>query len=108
MLHQLAASNSLGIPQRTFPELGLLIRIIFFSGALERLGGGNPVFYGQKFPDSLLNQYHGTLVKEFAFVPADVSTFQPLVFETDPADTNEIPDWQTYSNVVLSAPFALE
>ena len=32
---------------------------------------GNPVFYGQKFPDSLLNQYHGTLVKEFAFVPAD-------------------------------------
>ena len=66
---------------------------------------GNPVFYGQKFPDSLLNQYHGTLVKEFAFVPADVSTFQPLVFETDPADTNEIPDWQTYSNVVLSAPF---
>jgi len=70
-----------------------------------RENSGNPVLYGQKFPDSLLNQYHGTLVKEFAFVPSDVSTFQPLVFETDPADTNEIPDWQTYSNVVLSAPF---
>ena len=61
-------------------------------------------FYGQKYPDSLLSEYHGMLVKEIAFVPADTSTFQPLVFETNPTNTNEIPDWLNYSNLVLSAP----
>ena len=49
--------------------------------------GGGSVFYGQKYPDSLLSEYHGMLVKEIAFVPADTSSFQPLVFETDPALT---------------------
>ena len=51
-----------------------------------------------------MSEYHGMLVKEIAFVPADVSSFQPLVFETDPRLTYEIPDWLNYSNLVLSAP----
>jgi len=66
--------------------------------------GGGPVFYGQKYPDSLLSEYHGMLVKEIAFVPADTSSFQPLVFEIDPDNLGEVPDWLNYSNLVLSAP----
>ena len=87
MLHQLAASNSLGILQKTFQRRNWITHSnnIYLTGALERLGGGS-VFYGQKYPDSLLSEYHGMLVKEFAFVPADTSTFQPLVFETDPTN----------------------
>ena len=66
--------------------------------------GGGSVFYGQKYPDSLLVEYHGMLVKEIAFVPADTSSFQPLVFETDPLNPEDIPNWLDYSNLVLSAP----
>ena len=66
--------------------------------------GGGSVFYGQKYPDSLLSEYHGMLVKEIAFVPADTSSFQPLVFEIDPDNLGEVPDWLNYSNLVLSAP----
>ena len=44
------------------------------------------------------------LVKEIAFVPADTSSFQPLVFETNPADSTDLPNWFNYSNLVLSAP----
>ena len=66
--------------------------------------GGGSVFYGQKYPDSLLSEYHGMLIKEIAFVPADTSSFQPLVFETDPNNLGEVPDWLNYSNLVLSAP----
>ena len=33
-----------------------------------------------------MSEYHGMLVKEIAYVPADTSSFQPLVFETNPAD----------------------
>ena len=66
--------------------------------------GGGSVFYGQKYPDSLLSQYHGMLVKEIAFVPADTSSFQPLVFEINPADSTDLPNWLDYSNLVLSAP----
>ncbi len=62
----------------------------------------------QKFPDSLLSVYHGMLVKELAFVPsvnADLASFQPLVFETDPiAIEYEIPDIEGRLNLVLSAP----
>ena len=62
----------------------------------------------QKFPDSLLSEYHGMLVKELAFVPsvnADLASFQPLVFETDPiAIEYEIPDIEGRLNLVLSAP----
>ena len=66
--------------------------------------GGGSVFYGQKYPDSLLSEYHGMLVKEIAYVPADTSSFQPLVFETNPADSTDLPNWFNYSNLVLSAP----
>ena len=57
-----------------------------------------------KYPDSLLVEYHGMLVKEIAFVPGDTSSFQPLVFETDPLNPGDIPNWLDYSNLVLSAP----
>ena len=66
--------------------------------------GGGSVFYGQKYPDSLLSEYHGMLVKEIAYVPADTSSFQLLVFETNPADSTDLPNWFNYSNLVLSAP----
>ena len=66
--------------------------------------GGGPIFYGMKYPDSLLVEYHGMLVKEIAFVPGDTSSFQPLVFETDPSNPGDIPNWLDYSNLVLSAP----
>ena len=66
--------------------------------------GGGSVFYGQKYPDSLLSEYHGMLVKEIAYVPADTSSFQPLIFETNPADSTDLPNWFNYSNLVLSAP----
>ena len=70
--------------------------------------GGTPHFVCQKFPDSLLSEYHGMLVKELAFVPssdANFASFQPLVFETDPSlITYEIPDMNDRSNLVLSAP----
>ena len=66
--------------------------------------GGGSVFYGQKYPDSLLSEYHGMLVKEIAYVPADTSSFQPLVFETNPADSTDLPNWFNYSNLALSAP----
>ncbi len=65
--------------------------------------GGGSVFYGQKYPDSLLSEYHGMLVKEIAYVPADTASFQPLVFETNPADSTDLPNWFNYSNLVLSA-----
>jgi len=74
-----------------------------FAYGIGQVGGG-AVFYGQKYPDSLLSDFHGMLVKEIAFVPADTCSFQPLIFETNPADTNDIPNWTTYSNLVLSAP----
>ena len=57
--------------------------------------GGGSVFYGQKYPDSLLSEYHGMLVKEIAYVPADTSSFQPLVFETNPADSTDLPKFST-------------
>ena len=66
--------------------------------------GGGPIFYGIKYPDSLLVEHHGMLVKEIAFVPGDTSSFQPLVFETDPLNPGDIPNWLDYSNLVLSAP----
>ena len=65
---------------------------------------GGSTFYGIKYPDSLLVEHHGMLVKEIAFVPADTSSFQPLVFETDPLDPGDVPNWLDYSNLVLSAP----
>jgi len=66
--------------------------------------GGGSIFYGIKYPDSLLVEHHGMLVKEIAFVPADTSSFQPLVFEIDPINQEEVPNWLDYSNLVLSAP----
>ena len=70
--------------------------------------GGTPHFVCQKFPDSMLTAYHGMLVKELAFVPssdANFASYQPLVFETDPSlITYEIPDMDSLSNLVLSAP----
>ena len=70
--------------------------------------GGAEHFVCQKFPDSLLSEYHGMLVKELAFVPstdANFASYQPLVFETDPqAVPYEIPDIDGRSNLVLSAP----
>ena len=70
--------------------------------------GGTEHFVCQKFPDSLLAEYHGMLVKELALVPssdANFASYQPLVFETDPqAVTYEIPDMNGRSNLVLSAP----
>ena len=68
--------------------------------------GGAEHFVCQKFPDSLLSEYHGMLVKELAFVPsgdANFASYQPLVFETDPqAVPYEIPDIDGRSNLVLS------
>ncbi len=75
---------------------------VYFTG-IGQVGGGT-VFYGQKYPDSLLSEYHGMLVKEIAFVPGDTSSFQPLIFETNPTDSVEVPDWLNYTNLVLSAP----
>ena len=67
--------------------------------------GGAEQFVCQKFPDSLLADYHGMLVKEMAFLPADNAHFQPLVFETDPSNLNDsIPDINNRTNLVLSAP----
>ena len=70
--------------------------------------GGTEHFVCQKFPDSLLSDFHGMLVKELAFVPsgdANFASYQPLVFETDPqAIEYEIPDMDSLSNLVLSAP----
>ena len=77
---------------------------VYFTG-IGQVGGGS-VFYGQKYPDSLLSEYHGMLVKEIAFVPGDTSSFQPLIFETDPTNIGEVPDWLNYTNLVLSAPLA--
>tara|TARA_X000001036_G_scaffold152913_2_gene145162 strand:+ start:7155 stop:8918 length:1764 start_codon:yes stop_codon:yes gene_type:complete len=69
--------------------------------------GGTEHFVCQKFPDSMLTDYHGMLVKEIAFVPsgdANFASFQPLVFETDPSlIIYEIPDIASRSNLVLSA-----
>ena len=67
--------------------------------------GGTPAFYCQKFPDSLLGDYHGMLLKDMAFVPSgdsDSASFQPLVFET--SDPLQIPDIVGRTNLVLSAP----
>jgi hypothetical protein len=72
--------------------------------------GAPPVehFVCQKFPDSLLSDYHGMLLKELAFVPSldtDNASYQPLVFETDPdSPIDSIPDIWGRSNLVLSAP----
>ena len=72
--------------------------------------GAPPVehFVCQKFPDSLLSNYHGMLLKELAFVPSldtDNASYQPLVFETDPDNPiDSIPDIWGRSNLVLSAP----
>ena len=67
--------------------------------------GGAPAFYCQKFPDSLLGDYHGMLLKDMAFVPSgdsDSASFQPLVFET--SEPLQIPDIVGRTNLVLSAP----
>ena len=69
--------------------------------------GGVPNFVCQKFPDSLLSNYHGMLVKDIAFVPSadsDTASFQPLFFETDASDIGslQIPDILGRSNLVLS------
>ena len=67
--------------------------------------GGAPAFYCQKFPDSLLGDYHGMLLKDMAFVPSgdsDSASFQPLVFET--SNPLQIPDIVGRTNLVLSAP----
>ena len=67
--------------------------------------GSTPAFYCHKFPDSLLTDYHGMLVKDIAFVPSadsDSASFQPLVFETD--SSGIIPDIVGRTNLVLSAP----
>ena len=76
---------------------------------LQYFGGigasSTPAFYCHKFPDSLLADYHGMLVKEIAFVPSadsDSASFQPLVFETD--SSSIIPDIVGRTNLVLSAP----
>jgi hypothetical protein len=71
--------------------------------------GGAPAFHCHKFPDSLLGDYHGMLVKDIAFVPSsdsDSASFQPLVFETDASNIGsiQIPDLLEMSNLVLSAP----
>jgi hypothetical protein len=72
--------------------------------------GAPPVehFVCQKFPDSLLSDYHGMLLKELAFVPSldtDNASYQPLVFETDPdSPIDSIPDIWGRSNLILSAP----
>ena len=70
-----------------------------------------PAFYCHKFPDSLLAPYHGMLIKDLAFVPAnelgsDSASFQPLVFETDTTIIGQplIPDIAGRTNLVLSAP----
>ena len=70
-----------------------------------------PAFYCHKFPDSLLAPYHGMLIKDLAFVPAnelgsDSASFQPLVFETDSTIIGQplIPDIAGRTNLVLSAP----
>ena len=67
--------------------------------------GGAPAFYCQKFPDSLLGDYHGMLLKDMAFVPSgdsDSASFQPMVFET--SEPLQIPDIVGRTNLVLSAP----
>tara|TARA_B100000282_G_scaffold281093_1_gene242748 strand:- start:118 stop:1899 length:1782 start_codon:yes stop_codon:yes gene_type:complete len=73
--------------------------------------GSTPAFYCHKFPDSLLAPYHGMLIKDLAFVPAnelgsDSASFQPLVFETDSTIIGQplIPDITGRTNLVLSAP----
>ena len=71
--------------------------------------GGVPNFVCQKFPDSLLSNYHGMLVKDIAFVPSadsDTASFQPLFFETDASNIGslQIPDILGRSNLVLSGP----
>ena len=71
--------------------------------------GGAANFVCQKFPDSILVEYHGMLVKDMAFIPSadsDSASFQPLIFETDPSDLSalQIPDILGRSNLVLSAP----
>ena len=67
--------------------------------------GLDPANYFHKFPDSLLAEYHNMLVKEIAFFPASISSWQPFVFETDPATPgNNVPDIINLSNCVLSAP----
>ena len=77
-----------------------------FLGGIGAGGVGH--FVCQKFPDTLLSDYHGMLVKELAFVPssdANYASFQPFVFETDAqAIEYEIPDMAGRSNLVLSAP----
>ena len=62
-----------------------------------------PANYFHKFPDSLLVEYHDMLVKEIAFVPAAISSWQPYVFETDPSTPGDVPDLINLSNCVLSA-----
>ena len=78
------------------------------SNFIYQYGVGNqsltPASYFHKFPDSLLADYHNMLVKEIAFVPASISSWQPFVFETDPGTPGEVPDLINYSNCVLSAP----
>ena len=67
--------------------------------------GLDPANYFHKFPDSLLAEYHNMLVKEIAFFPSSISSWQPFVFETDPATPgNNVPDIINLSNCVLSAP----
>lgn len=65
---------------------------------------GAEQFDCHKFPDSMLTDYHGMLVKDIAFVPTDTASFQLFVFETDPHDSTDIPDLINYTNLVLSAP----
>ena len=80
-----------------------------FQGGIG--AGSMPAFYCHKFPDSLLAPYHGMLIKDLAFVPAnelgsDSASFQPLVFETDSTIIGEplIPDIVGRTNLILSAP----
>ena len=80
----------------------MCIRDRYLTG-IGQVDGGS-TFYGIKYPDSLLVEHHGMLVKEIAFVPGDTSSFQPLVFETDPLNPGDVPNWLDYSNLVLSAP----
>ena len=78
------------------------------SNFIFQWGIGNqsltPASYFHKFPDSLLADYHNMLVKQIAFVPSSISSWQPFVFQTDPNAPGDVPDLINYSNCVLSAP----
>ena len=81
------------------------------SNFIFQWGIGNqsltPASYFHKFPDSLLADYHNMLVKQIAFVPSSISSWQPFVFQTDPNAPGDVPDLINYSNCVLSAPSSM-